>query len=36
MGMVEELNGTYFYHGHANLTPPELLTQYFLRILPII
>ncbi|WP_428943515.1 STM2901 family protein [Pantoea sp. FN060301] len=24
MDATEELNGTYFYHGHANLTPQEL------------
>ncbi|BET62800.1 membrane protein [Yersinia pseudotuberculosis] len=31
MDTVEELGGTYFYHGHANLTPAELFNTIFLE-----
>ncbi|MCP2002113.1 UNVERIFIED_ORG: hypothetical protein J2Y78_000653 [Buttiauxella agrestis ATCC 33320] len=31
MDTTEELNGTYFYHGHANVTPGELFDLIFLE-----
>ncbi|OAT17535.1 STM2901 family protein [Buttiauxella noackiae] len=31
MDTVEELGGTYFYHGQANLTPGELFDVIFLE-----
>ncbi|GAA3587740.1 hypothetical protein GCM10023078_14370 [Gibbsiella greigii] len=31
MDTTEELNGTYFYHGHSNLSPGELLDVIFLE-----
>lgn len=31
MDTTEELNGTYFYHGHSNLTPGELVEIIFLE-----
>lgn len=31
MDTTEELNGTYFYHGHANVTPGELFDLIFVE-----
>lgn len=31
MDTVEELGGTYFYHGNANVTPQELLVLIFVE-----
>lgn len=31
MDTTEELNGTYFYHGHANVTPDELFDLIFIE-----
>lgn len=31
MDTVEELNGTYFYHGHANVTAQELFNLIFIE-----
>src|SRR5215207_4996676 len=31
MDTTEELNGTYFYHGHTNVTPGELFDLIFLE-----
>ncbi|MBU9823569.1 STM2901 family protein [Rahnella perminowiae] len=31
MDTTEELGGTYFYHGHANVTAPELFNLIFIE-----
>ena len=31
MNTTEELNGTYFYHGHTNVTPIELFNLIFVE-----
>lgn len=31
MDTIEELGGTYFYHGHANVTAPELFNLIFIE-----
>lgn len=31
MDTIEEVNGTYFYRGHSNVTPGELLEIIFLE-----
>lgn len=31
MDTTEEINGTYFYHGHANVTPQELFLLIFVE-----
>lgn len=31
MDTTEEINGTYFYRGHSNVTPGELLEIIFLE-----
>lgn len=31
MNTTEELNGTYFYHGHSNITPIELFNLIFVE-----
>lgn len=31
MDTTEELNGTYFYHGHTNVTPGELFDLIFIE-----
>lgn len=31
MDTTEEINGTYFYHGHANVTPGELFDMIFIE-----